>query len=630
MRLILAKLGGGKTVGCAFDELVRILKRMDPTLFLEGRLYDAVDASLEGVLWLGLDGSVAPSDDDEIRIDVQNGAGVITGSNERAVLIAAYRFLYELGCRWIRPGEDGELIPEGKLDAASLNVEVAEKASYRHRAVCIEGAVSYEHVYNVINWLPKVGMNGYYVQFRIPYCFFGRWYHHEGNPGLPDEALDNEDVRHIWKRLEEEVKRRGLMYHAVGHGWTCEPFGINGTGWNNDTSDISAEVKAYFAEVGGKRELWHGVALNTNLCYSNQTVRDAMTDSIVDYCKANPAIDYLHFWLADGSNNHCECENCQKLIPSDHYVRMLNELDRKMTAAGVKTKVVFLIYVDLLWAPEVYQIENPDRFVLMFAPITRTYARALTDFDRSEKPVLAPYVRNHNRMPSSVAENIARLESWQASFSGDSFDFDYHLMWHHVRDLGYYEFARVLHTDMTKLDEIGLNGMVSCQVQRASFPTGLPMYVMARGLWDKTSRFEDAARDYFAAAFGEEGPAVESYLKRISELVYFTNERAEYQSTGEAAIARFDEAIRLVGSFRASHIAKYADADASWKYLAYHAEIVLLFADLCRSRAAGDAEAVAEKGRKLDEYVRSIEPAVHNVLDVWNFLRTMERTYYRV
>lgn len=630
MRLILAKLGDNKTIGYAFDELARILKRMDPTLLIDGRCYETADAALDGILWLGLDGSVTPSADDEIKIDVKNGAGVITGSNERAVLIAAYRFLYELGCRWLRPGEDGEVIPEKKLDADALNVCVTEKASRRHRAVCIEGAVSYEHVYNVINWLPKVGMNGYYVQFRVPYCFFGRWHHHENNPDYPDEPLTIEDVRHIWKRLEEEIRLRGLMYHATGHGWTCEPFGIRGAGWTSDTSVIPDEVKACFAEVNGKRELWHGVALDTNLCYSNQKVRDTMTDAIVAYCKENPAIDYLHFWLADGSNNHCECENCKKLIPSDHYVRMLNELDQKMTAAGVKTKVVFLIYVDLLWAPEVYKIENPDRFVLMFAPITRTYSKALTDYDHSEKPTLLPYVRNQNKMPKSVAENIARLESWQASFPGDSFDFDYHLMWHHVHDLGYYEFARVLHTDMTKLDEIGLNGMVSCQVQRASFPTGLPMYTMARALWDKNARFEDVSREYFAAAFGAEGPAVETYLRSISELIYFTNTRPEYKSTGETAIARFREAIRVVESFRSSHIEKYADTDASWKYLAYHAEIVLRFADLCISRASGDQDALKEKGEALSAYVRGIEPAVHNVLDVWNFVNVMSDKYYRI
>ncbi len=347
---------------------------------------------------------------------------------------------------------------------------------------------------------------------------------------------------------------RGLMYHAAGHGWTCEPFGISGTDWKAETADISNEVKRYFAEVNGKRELWDGVAVDTNLCYSNPVVRDTITDSIVEYCKANPAIQYLHFWLADGKNNHCECEECRKMRPSDYYVLMLNELDKKMTAACVNTKVVFLIYFDLLWKPEIQKIENPDRFVLMFAPITRTYAKALTDFDRSKKPILLPYRRNKNEMPSSVAENIAHLESWQAEFKGDSFDFDYHLMWHHVLDFGYYEIARVLHDDMANLDKIGLNGMVSCQVQRASFPTGLPMYTMARVLWNKEANFESITHEYFMASFGAEDAAVEEYLSGLSNLLYLTFIRPEYDKIGEKASARFDEAIRLIERFKIEHI----------------------------------------------------------------------------
>jgi hypothetical protein len=35
-----------------------------------------------------------------------------------------------------------------------------------------------------------------------------------------------------------------------------------------------------------------------------------------------------------------------------------------------------LVYVDLLWEPLQENIRNPERFILMFAPITRTYSQA--------------------------------------------------------------------------------------------------------------------------------------------------------------------------------------------------------------------------------------------------------------
>ena len=122
-------------------------------------------------------------------------------------------------------------------------------------------------------------------------------------------------------------------------------------------------------------------------------------------------------------------------------------------------------------------------------------------------------------MPKTVAENAACLSRWQKEqLSGDSFDFDYHLMWDHYLDPGYYECARILHKDMANLYKIGLGGMVSCQVQRAAFPTGLPMYAMAKALWDRESTFEDICEEYFKAAFGEDGKAVEEYLSTLSVL----------------------------------------------------------------------------------------------------------------
>ena len=83
----------------------------------------------------------------------------------------------------------------------------------------------------------------------------------------------------------------------------------------------------------------------------------------------------LQFWLADDAGNQCECDGCKDTIPSDFYVQILNEVDRRMTEEKLDAKIVFLIYLDLLWVPEKERIIHEDRFVLMFAPISRTYSR---------------------------------------------------------------------------------------------------------------------------------------------------------------------------------------------------------------------------------------------------------------
>ena len=375
--------------------------------------------------------------DDAIYINVKEGNGIIAGINPRSVLLGVYRFLNEVGCRWIRPGTTGEYIP--KVDIANLNSYIAEKPSYRHRGICIEGANSYENIRDIIDWAPKLGFNSYFFQFREAYTFFERWYSHRNNPHKQPEPFSVEQSREYVAMATEELKKRGMIQHAVGHGWTCEPLGIPGLDWESRYYDLTPEVRNMLAEVNDKREIWKGVSLNTSLCYSNHRVRKLMNQAIVEYLEVHPDIAALHFWLADGSNNQCECQDCQKSIPSDFYVMMLNELDDMLTKKHIDTKIVFLIYVDLLWPPEQQRIKNPDRFIMMFAPISRSYNSA---FDTDQLlPTVSNYQRNHCTFPSSVEGNLSFLIAWQHLFQGDSFDFDYHFMWDHYKDPGYYRIA---------------------------------------------------------------------------------------------------------------------------------------------------------------------------------------------
>ena len=90
----------GEVFAYAAEELSRCLGAMDHTV-CEG----------EGGLTLALrliDGDVTR---DTVDIDISGGCGYIGGTTPVAVLIAAYRFLYELGCRWTHPGAGGEHIP---------------------------------------------------------------------------------------------------------------------------------------------------------------------------------------------------------------------------------------------------------------------------------------------------------------------------------------------------------------------------------------------------------------------------------------------------------------------------------------------------------------------------------------
>ncbi|MBQ4154260.1 MAG: DUF4838 domain-containing protein [Clostridia bacterium] len=623
MRLILATIGNNQTVKFAVEEIIRLIKAIDNTVVLDARRYNEKDPSVKNALWVGLDGSLELSEDDHIVINVENGAGVITGSNERSVLMAAYRFMYELGCRFLYPGADGEKIPKRTLDYKDLCASVDQKPSYKHRGICIEGSVGYEHVYNTIDWLPKVGMSGFFTQFFTPGVFFRRYYskfYEDANDRDFENEITNREIDAIMSSLIDDLEKRGLVYHAVGHGWNCAPFGFDVTGWETFEGELDEKTASILALKDGKREFSGGKPLNTNLCYSNPYVQERITDCIVEYCKENRNIDYLHFWLGDGGRNHCECEECVKKTPSDFYIDMLNLLEEKLTAAKIDTKIVFLCYADTLFAPQKESIKNPERFTFMFAPIARSFSHSYDEVDLNNLPKIAEYVRNQDMPRNTVFLSVGFLEKWQRVFKGDSFVFDYHLMWDHHTDPGYYNVAKLLHRDMVALEKIGLNGMISCQLLRSAFPTGLPQYAMAAALWNKNRSFEEVKNEYFTAAFGENAKAVDEYLSKISDLACPEFVRGKiipgYKDFSlDELISRYSQLKDVVKEFSANYIEKFKETSIDWQYLKVHAVLVCLFADVYIAKHCGDTERVTSISEKFRAVVKENEHIIDAVCD---------------
>ena len=593
----------------AAEEFIRLIKVMDPECSAE-------ISEDPANLTIGVSGDSAG--EDHISISIRNGAGKIEGSNPRSVLIAVYRFFTECGCGFVRPDRDGEYIPQRESD--ELCVELSECAAYRHRGICIEGTISYENIVQIIDWAPKVGMNTYFTQFFTPYTFFDRWYSHVHNPLRMPTPVSRETVDQFVKDYQRELDKRGLLHHGVGHGWTAEALGLSGMGWNAEDGDsVPADKEHLVAMIGGKRQLWHRVVLNTNLCYSNPEVRQIMVQNVVDYAKAHPEMAYIHVWLADDGNNHCECENCQKSAPSDFYVEILNAMDEALTEAGLATKLVFLLYNELWWAPEYARIRNPERFTMMFAPIARTYSEAMhPDADGS----LVPYVRNKIQAPRSVGDALASLKGWQKIFSGDSFVFDYHYMWDHVKDPGYYNMAKVLRQDVENLHSLGLNGYISCQVQRTFMPNGLGMYLMGRTLWKGTSDFEAEAKDFFRKTYGADSELCRQYLQKLSDLFDSPVLRGEKPADWLAENSR--EILRLLDAFapvvERNLLLEEFCHQRSWDILQFHA-------GLCRHLAlvllgiAEDRLADAKKQWNLAcRYMRVNEMKYQSVFDMPLFL----------
>ncbi len=567
--------------------------------------------------------------DDAIDICIKNGCGHIAGSNDRSVLIGVYRLLHEWGIRWIRPGENGTYIPE---KATYSDVSIHEAADRRHRTMCIEGAVTIENVLDMIEWLPKVGMNGYYIQFDDAFIFFDRWYGHRKNPFKEPEVFTEEMAVEYVKKMTREIKKRGLLLQRMGHGWTCEPFGVKNNGWDPvDPDTIPQQYKDLCAMVGGKRYVYNDSPVATQLCYSNPYVIEKMTSAVIEYIEKNPEADIIHFWLGDFPNNTCECPECTKYHFSDYYMNMFNVIAREFKKRGWKNKIVCSVSGNKSNPPIHEKIEFSENLIMMFAPISRTFGESFpNEFKIKEIP---PYKPNAYSLPRSVDENLTSLYVWeQFCPDGDVVDFDYHLMWDHILDAGGECIAKVLHQDIKNFTGLGINGLISCQLQRNAFPTSIAMTTMAKTLWNINTDFNDVKKELYTACFGEEDcDTLCNYFATLSKgfdigaiRSQVPVDREQFKADMRAAVKAMEDIEGLISS----RLSTETDAcrKASWELLELHRQIYLILGRGIVIRLDGDIEGGIKLRDESVELAWKLEDKIQPVLDtMFYYAMTNER-----
>ena len=514
--LTIQKLRADHVLDFAAEELKKYLRMMMPRC---GEIAISYDPAATDGFRLGLlEDFGIPCEaedvvlDDVVHIDTHREGGILAGSNARSVLFAVYRYLRLNGCRWLYPGVDGEHIPIADVQPQKYH----KLADHRLRGHCNEGAESQTCMLETIDFYAKQEINVYMLEFDIPYVYYGYYYDHKFNPTRPAEPVTYEQVLQWKRQCEAEISKRGLQFHDMGHGWTAEPFGLRSTeGWKRQNVVLTPEQEGSLALINGKRELWQGVALNTNLCMSNPKVRATMVNYIADYAQSATNVDYLHVWLADGSHNHCECDACRQMRPSDFYLMIMNELDEVLTQRGLNTRIMLICYVDTLFAPEKITIHNPKRFSLLYAPIHRSYCSSVDE--TKPIPPAQPYVRNQWTTPADAMAHLALLRQWQKVWHSPVFSYEYHFWKHQYYDPSGLYIARRVYEDIRSLRYMGIDGYIEDGSQRSFFPNGLAIYVYAETLIDRDADFDALVKDYYTHAYGKDWEKALSYMKSVEK-----------------------------------------------------------------------------------------------------------------
>ncbi len=460
-----------------------------------------------------------PHFDDVVHIEADANGGILAGSNPRSVLFAVYRLLKLNGCRFFFPGAEGEYIPMQPLSPTRYH----KLADHPLRGHTIEGCPSMEEVLRFIDFHAKEELNAFGL-YGIDIYHRRHYAHWHNEFNRPAEAYDGDVAETQWRALyESELKKRGMLIFSGEHDIIPLAMGFDLASrhlYISGEKKIDESARPYLAMHDGKRGLYHtNDILWSQLCYSNPKVRTMLAEQAVKMVRQRPCLDYFGVIFADGSKNHCECEECKKKRPSDWYVMLLNEIDAKFTENNIPTKLLFSFYVDTMFAPTTETLNNPDRFLFQFCPIARSYMESITEDTKIPDP--PPFRYNDWDRPKNTGEAYSLFCQWKKMFPGPYSVFEYHFWKHQFRDPGTMEFARRVYEDTLSHRAMETCGCMQDGSVKSYFPNGFAEYIYAETLINRELDYEKELQDYYTALYGDDRDVVLDYLTAMTEAFSF-------------------------------------------------------------------------------------------------------------
>ena len=178
------------------------------------------------------------------------------------------------------------------------------------------------------------------------------------------------------------------------------------------------------------------------------------------------------------------------------------------------------------------------------------------------------------------------------------------------------------------MKNLGMNGLISCQIQRNFFPTSIAMTAMAKTLWNNKVDFDAMRRKLYADSFGKDAAdELCNYFAALSDAFDIAALKSEKTCDLAKMRADMENCIKLIESFKGT-IEKYKNTEnkahrESWEYLELHGDMYSYVARSVIEDINGNRDAAKELRAQAYNYCFRNEDFLQPVVDGWNFMNIM-------
>ncbi len=261
---------------------------------------------------------------DGFRISTSKQNMVVVAKDPRGLLNAVYSLLEDIGCSFVYPGDNEEIVPSMKIIEFSPG-DTIRNPIVEHRGLTPYGlhAGSVQTGRIFIDWMAKNKLNFIMVS--------------------EDRPSDTRGPAHasVWKEVADELppelQKRGFVIDMSEH---CTHIFFPRSLFN--------EHPEWFALNNGERKLGE-LPYSGQMCYSNMDAVEYYATEVSKYAAAHPEMHVIGTWPLDGGN-YCECEDCKD--PQTIF-RAAMHVAEKVGRVRPDIMVEHLSYKPQTWVPPV-------------------------------------------------------------------------------------------------------------------------------------------------------------------------------------------------------------------------------------------------------------------------------------